>query len=53
MFNIKVTGVASHRSGLTLLNNLDFWKEKKASKYGLYEAYEESNEFNLWGKAFT
>ena len=29
MFNIKVSGVASHRSGLTLLNNLDFWKEKK------------------------
>ena len=52
MFNIKVSGVASHRSGLTLLNNLDFWKGKKASKYGLYEAYEESNEFNLWGKSF-
>ena len=29
MFNIKVTGVASHRSGLTLLNNLDFGKKKK------------------------
>ena len=42
MFNIKVTGVASHRSGLTLLNNLDFWKEKKHPN-GLYEAYEESN----------
>ena len=51
MFDINVFGVASH-GGLTGLNNLDFWKGKKASKYNLYEAYEESKEFNLWKDSF-
>jgi len=47
MFNIKVNGIASH-GGLTGLNNLDFWKEKKAEDFGLlYEAYDEKK-FNLF-----
>ncbi|OUU19464.1 MAG: hypothetical protein CBB97_19305 [Candidatus Endolissoclinum sp. TMED37] len=52
MFGITVESVASH-GGFTPWNNLDFWKGKKASEYGLlYEAYEESENFNLWKKAF-
>lgn len=40
MLNIKVNGIASHR-GLTIYNNLDFWKHNKPQDYGLvYEAYE-------------
>ena len=52
MFNINVCGVASH-GGMTGLNNLDFWKDKKASDDGLlYEAYEESENFNLFQESF-
>lgn len=51
MFDIEIKGVASH-GGLTGINNLDFWRGKKASQYGVYEAYEESDEFNLWKDAF-
>lgn len=52
MFNIKVKGVASH-GGLTGLNNLDFWKDKKATDYGLlYEAYDKEFGFNLFHDAF-
>ena len=48
MFNIKVAGVASH-GGMTGLNNLDFWKDKKASDFGLaYEAYDKEPSFNLF-----
>jgi hypothetical protein len=44
MFGIKISGLASH-NGMTGLNNLDFWKDKKASDYGLlYEAYDWFNE---------
>ncbi len=52
MFNMKIRGVASH-GGMTGLNNLDFWKEKKASDFGLlYEAYDHQPEFNLFQEAF-
>jgi len=44
MFNIKINGIASH-GGLTGLNNLDFWRNHKASDFGLlYEAYDWINE---------
>ncbi len=40
IFNIKIDGVASH-GGMTGLNNLSFWDDKKASDFGLlYEAYD-------------
>jgi len=52
MFGIKIKGVASH-GGSTGLNNLDFWKEKKAVDYGLlYEAYDKEPRFNLFQEAF-
>lgn len=52
MFNIKIKGIASH-GGLTGLNNLDFWKDKRASDFGLlYEAYDTSPEFNLFNESF-
>ena len=52
MFNTEVKGVASH-GGMTGLNNLDFWKDKKASDFGLlYEAYDHQPEFNLFQEAF-
>jgi len=52
MLDIKIKGVASH-GGMTGLNNLDFWKERKACDYGLeYEAYEKSDAFSLWNDAF-
>lgn len=52
MLQIKVKGIASH-GGMTGLNNLDFWKDKKAADFGLlYEAYEKSANFNLFDEAF-
>jgi len=52
MFNIKICGVASH-GGMTGLNNIDFWKDKKASNFGLlYEAYDKQQEFNLFDESF-
>lgn len=52
MFGIKIKGVASH-GGFTGLNNLDFWKDKKASDYGLmYEGYDTEPGFNLFKEAF-
>lgn len=52
MFGIKIEGVASH-GGMTGLNNLDFWKDRKASEFGLlYEAYEKSPTFNLFNNGF-
>ena len=51
-FGIKMNGVASH-GGMTGLNNLDFWKDRKASDFGLlYEAYDREPTFNLFHKAF-
>ena len=52
MFNIKISGVASH-GGATGLNNLDFWKDKTAKDYGLlYEAYDKEDNFNLFDTSF-
>jgi len=52
MFGIKVKGVASH-GGMTGLNNLDFWKNKKAVDFGLvYEAYDKDPAFNLFQESF-
>jgi len=44
IFSVEIKGVASH-GGMTGLNNLDFWNDRKASDFGLlYEAYEWFNE---------
>jgi hypothetical protein len=52
MFNVRITGVASH-GGMTGLNNLDFWKDRRASDFGLlYEAYDHQPEFNLFQESF-
>ncbi len=52
MLDIKIKGVASHR-GMTGLNNLDFWKGRKPADFGLiYEAYEQSDDMNLFGESF-
>jgi hypothetical protein len=52
IFKTKVLGVASH-GGLTGLNNLDFWSNRKAQDFGLlYEAYDTNPEFNLFHEAF-
>lgn len=52
MFNIKIKSVASH-GGMTGLNNLDFWKNKKAADFGLlYEAYDKEPAFNLFQESF-
>jgi hypothetical protein len=51
-FGIQIKGVASH-GGMTGLNNLDFWKDKKASDFGLlYEAYEKTPNYNLFDESF-
>ena len=52
MFNVDIKGIASH-GGMTGLNNLDFWKDKKASDFGLlYEAYDHQPQFNLFQESF-
>jgi len=52
MLDIRVRGVASH-GGMTGLNNLDFWKERTASGFGLlYEAYEKTENLDLFGESF-
>lgn len=52
MLDIKISGVASH-CGMTGLNNLDFWKDKKPSDFGLlYEAYDTEPAFNLFHQSF-
>ncbi len=48
MLGQRVIGVASH-GGLTGVNNLDFWKERRPSDFGLvYEAYDHEPEFNVF-----
>jgi hypothetical protein len=48
MLDIKIKGIASH-GGITGLNNLDFWKDKSASDFGLiYEAYDNCEAFGLF-----
>ncbi len=50
-FDIKLKGVASH-GGMTGLNNLDFWKDRKAKDFGLaYEAYDSEPTFNLFNES--
>ena len=52
MLGLKVKGVASH-GGLTGLNNLDFWKIRDPSDFGLlYEAYDETEAFGLFKNSF-
>lgn len=52
MLQIKIKGVASH-GGATGLNNLDFWKDRNARDFGLlYEAYDKTADFNLFGESF-
>ena len=52
LLDITILGVASH-GGMTGFNNLNFWKNKKASEYGLlYEAYDEEEAFNLFNTSF-
>jgi len=52
LLDINILGVASH-GGMTGLNNLDFWKNKKASEFGLlYEAYDKEDIFNLFNTSF-
>lgn len=52
MFGIEIKGVASH-GGMTGLNNLEFWKDKKASDFGLlYEAYDKQPGFDLFTNSF-
>jgi hypothetical protein len=52
MFNINIKGIASH-GGLTGYNNLDFWKSRKVSDFGLnYEAYDKDPGFNLFNNSF-
>lgn len=51
MLDIKIYGAASH-GGSTGLNNLDFWKDRKPSDFGLlYEAYDKSEQFGLFHKS--
>lgn len=52
IFGIKIDGVASH-GGMTGLNNLDFWKDKKPADFGLlYEGYDKQPAYNLFQEAF-
>ena len=48
MFDIDSKGTASH-GGVSMINNLDFWNNRKCSDFNLrYEAYENSTSFNLF-----
>lgn len=52
ILEIKIRGVASH-GGLTGLNNLNFWRDFEPEEFNLfYEAYENSNSFNLFNTSF-
>jgi hypothetical protein len=52
IFNTQIKGIASH-GGTTGLNNLDFWKNRKANDFGLlYEAYDYEPSFNLFQECF-
>ena len=52
MFGIHIKGVASH-GGMTGLNNLDFWKNKKPTEFNLlYEGYDKEPAFNLFHESF-
>jgi hypothetical protein len=48
MLGVVVRGIASH-GGMTGINNLDFWRDRKPSDFGLlYEAYDSQPEFGLF-----
>lgn len=52
MLGVEIKGVASH-GGMTGLNNLDFWENRKPNKFGLlYEAYDREPYFNLFNESF-
>jgi hypothetical protein len=52
MLDTNIHGIASH-GGMTGLNNLDFWKNRKASDFGaIYEAYDEQGPFDLFKNSF-
>jgi len=52
MYGIKIKGIASH-GGMTGLNNLDFWNDRKAQDFGLlYEGYDKQPEYNLFYESF-
>jgi len=52
MLGIEIQGAASH-GGMTGFNNLNFWKDRSAEEFGLlYEAYDESEQFNLFHQSF-
>lgn len=52
MLKIEIKGVASH-GGVTGLNNLDFWKDRRPVDFGLaYEAYDKSAAFGLFDNSF-
>ena len=51
-FETKIYGIASH-GGMTGLNNLDFWKNRKPQDFGFkYEAYDTEPSFNLFNDSF-
>ena len=53
MLNIEIKGALQVTGGMTGLNNLDFWKNKKPSDFGLkYEAYDKEESFNLFNESF-
>jgi hypothetical protein len=52
MFDIQIKGVASH-GGMTGLNNLDYWKDRKPADLGLvYEGYDKEPSYNIFQEAF-
>lgn len=52
MFGAKVQGVASH-GGMTGLNNLDFWRDRRPAEFGLlYEAYDREAAFGAFEHSF-
>ena len=52
MLGINIKGVASH-GGMTGLNNLDFWKNRKPQDFDLlYEAYDQEPAFDLMNNSF-
>ncbi len=52
MLGTEIVGVASH-GGMTGLNNLDFWRDRRPADFGLvYEAYDREPTFNLFHESF-
>lgn len=52
MLDVEIKGVASHR-GMTSLNNLDFWLDRRPEEFGLlYETYDKHLGFDLFRNSF-